>query len=64
MLDAAAKNRMAKQIGEMSGVAKLTITAIILIRADTRVNRMIAADYGISNRHVSAIKRREVWKHV
>lgn len=64
LADAAAKNRMCAPKGEASPVAKLTVDQILAIRADQRSTRAIGADYGVSNRHVSAIKRREVWSHV
>ncbi len=62
--DAARKGRLARQTGELSGMSKLIAKQVIEIRADLRSHRMIASDYGISNRHVSAIKRYEVWRHL
>lgn len=50
--------------GATNGRAKLTETDVRAIRADTRAHRVIAADYNVSRTHVSAIKRREIWKHL
>ena len=47
--------------GETSGNSKLTAEQVLLIRADTRDQRAIAADYGVSKSLVGAIKRGEVW---
>lgn len=63
-LDAAAKGRMTAQKGQLSVKAKLTNEQVIAIRADDRSTRAIGAEYGISNRNVSAIKRRETWRHI
>lgn len=62
--DAASKGRMSSAKGSMSVVSKLTEEQVFLIRSDARSCRKIAADYGISNRHVSGIKRRETWGHI
>lgn len=48
--------------GEKNGQAKLTYDQVVAIRADTRYQREIAKDYGISQLHVSRIKRKLVWK--
>ncbi len=62
--DASRKGRIARQVGELSGMAKLTEEQVLAIRKDPRPHRVIAKDYGISNRNVSGIKRRETWKHL
>lgn len=46
--DMASKNR--------SGLAKLTLTQVDSIRADTRPPGAVAADYGISRSHVEKIR--------
>lgn len=46
------------------GGGKLTESDVIAIRADRRLHREIAADFGIVKSMVSMIKRNEVWKHV
>lgn len=56
------KGRQAR--GEKQRLAKLTEGQILAIRADTRSLRLIAKDYNIDYTHVSAIKRRKVWKHI
>lgn len=50
--------------GVASGHAKLTDEQVHAIRADTRINTVIAADYGISFQQVSRIKRRQRWAHL
>jgi hypothetical protein len=62
--DAARKDRMAHQRGMLSGAAKLTDDQVLAIRKDMRTHRVIGREYGISNRNVSAIKRREIWRHL
>jgi hypothetical protein len=62
--DAARKGRMGSPKGIMSPKAKLTDEDVIAIRNDMRSHRTIGKDYGISNRNVSAIKRKETWKHI
>ncbi len=59
--DAARKGRMRGLKGEASPCAKLKKEQVLAIRSDPRSHRAIGRDYGISNRHVSGIKRREVW---
>jgi hypothetical protein len=53
-----------KPIGEGHGMAKLTNEKVLAIRADSRVAREIAVDYGISREMVGAIKRRHNWRHI
>jgi hypothetical protein len=50
--------------GSRNGSAKLTEADVIAIRADTRVHREIAADYGVHNMQISRIKARKTWGHV
>lgn len=47
--------------GQGSNFAKLTPDQVLSIRADDRVQRMIANDYGISQPCVSLIKRFKNW---
>lgn len=44
--------------------SKLTANDVCAIRADTRVQRVIAAEYGVNQTVISGIRRRETWKHV
>lgn len=46
------------------GGGKLTESWVRAIRADTRINRLIAEDYGVSKSMIAMIKRREAWAHV
>lgn len=50
--------------GERIATAKLTADVIPLIRADCRLQREIANDYGVSVDLVYKIKRRMLWAHV
>lgn len=50
--------------GEGNGNSKLTESQVITIRADTRVQREIALDYGVRRTLISSIKLRKIWKHV
>lgn len=54
--------RRARGIGH--GRAKLTDCAVRLIRADSRKQREIAADHGVSQRVVWMIKTGKTWRHV
>lgn len=63
--DAAAKGRMAR--GEGNGQARLTAAEVLEIR-DRRdageTQNEIARSFGVSQSHVSAIVRRELWSHL
>ncbi len=50
--------------GERSGASKLTEAQVLEIRTDTRVHRVIAEQYGVSDRTVSFIKNRKIWNHI
>lgn len=50
--------------GEQNGRAKLTADQVRAIRSDPRIQREIAADYGISRPNVSNIKSRKYWGHI
>jgi hypothetical protein len=50
--------------GERSGNAKLTDAAVRSIRSDARPQRVVAAEYGISQVSVCLIRQRKSWKHV
>jgi hypothetical protein len=60
--DMRAKNRAA--VGSRSALAKLTESQVLEIRADTRLYREIAADYGITKNAVFLIRKRTCWKHI
>ncbi len=62
MDDMVAKDRQVT--GEDHGNAKLTETDVIAIRADTRLLREIAVDYGVSKTGIGEIKRRITWKQI
>lgn len=48
--------------GELNGSAKLNWDEVAEIRRDPRSQRKIAADYGVSQLHISRIKRNLLWK--
>lgn len=50
--------------GETHPMSKLTEEQVLEIRADGRTHEAIGADYGISDKTVSSIKRRTRWKHI
>lgn len=54
--------RRAKGLGH--GRAKLTPDCVRSIRADSRGQRIIAADYGVSQRVIWMVKARKTWGHV
>ena len=64
MADKKAKGRAWSHKGEANKRAKLTAAAVLAIRADGRVAREVAADYGISRTLVWGIKHRQTWKHI
>jgi hypothetical protein len=62
--DRAAKGRGHKLRGRLIGGAKLTDAQVIAIRADSRFQREIAVDYGVSVSLIGQIKQRLVWRHI
>lgn len=50
--------------GEAHAMAKLTEAQVLEIRADGRIHRLIAADYGVGRRTIGDIKRRRCWVHI
>lgn len=58
---AVAEGRQYTPSGEKNNSAKLTRKQVEEIRSDHRTQRPIAKDYGISQLHVSRIKRGLVW---
>lgn len=47
--------------GELAFSAKLSEKDVLAIRCDTRIQRLIAADYGVDQTLVSMIKLRKIW---
>jgi len=62
--DREVKGRGVRLKGESHGCSKLTEDAIKRIRADTRRQRDIAADYGVSQHTIWQVKHRKIWSHV
>lgn len=49
--------------GEKHGRSKLTQEQVIMIRQDTRMQKEIAAEYGVSQSNISLIKRGINWEN-
>jgi hypothetical protein len=49
--------------GERCGTAKLTLEQVRAIRKDTRLQKEIAAQYGVNQNTISRIKNGIRWKH-
>lgn len=64
MDDMVAKGRSRDRRGERSPLAKMTDEQILLIRADIRSNRAIAAAFGLRKSTISDIKRGRTWRHL
>ena len=62
--DKMAKGRFISNLGERSGTSKLTEEQIAAIRIDTRPQRVIARDFGVSQSNVSLIKAGSTWGHL
>jgi len=50
--------------GENHGLSKLTNSQVLNIVSMPGKQRVIAAQFGVSQRLVSLIKRREIWRHI
>ncbi len=50
--------------GEKQGNSKLTEAQVLLIRADTRTQKLIGMDYGVDQSIISDIKMRKTWNHI
>lgn len=57
-------NRGVKIRGELNRNSKLNADAARAIRADTRLSKAIAADFGISPSTVQRIRRGQIWAHL
>ena len=53
-----------QKMGEKHPMSKLTVEKVLAIRQDTRIHRMIAIEYGVSQSVISEIKSRKSWAHV
>jgi DNA-binding CsgD family transcriptional regulator len=64
--DCVAKGRFAhaRARGERHAHAKLTESDVLAIRADSRLQKDIARQHGITQAVVSKIKRRRLWGHL
>ena len=64
MRDRNQKGRQAHNVGETGGGSKLTRQKILQIKADSRSQRAISMDYGVSQGLISFIKLGKRWAHV
>lgn len=65
--DMVAKGRVAKQVGETNGFAKLTSSDVLEIRAAYAKNYTpteLAKTYGCNRKTISLIVHRQTWKHL
>ena len=53
-----------RPVGEKAHSAKLTEAKVRRIRASKKSTRALAAQYGVSQGNICAIRRRRTWKHV
>jgi hypothetical protein len=60
--DMTAKGRRVR--GTSHGMAKLTEAAVLSIRADPRLPRVIAAEHGVSHATIRLIRARKTWAHL
>ena len=58
------KNRQQHLVGSLNGRAKLTVEQVLAIRADKRLLREVAKDFGIGVSRVHEIRVRKTWKHL
>lgn len=64
MRDMVEKGRSGRLRGERGPRAVLNAEQVLAIRADTRLQRVIANEFSIAQTTVSAIKRRLTWPHI
>ena len=62
MADMYAKGRGVNNVGEKNSNAKLTQEQVEVIRADDRLQRVIAAEYGVVKQTISWIQTGKTWK--
>jgi len=62
--DMNSKGRAISAKGEDQNTAKLTEEDVHAIRADERMQREIAVDYGVHQSQISMIKARKTWSHI
>lgn len=61
-VDKVERNRQYQPEGELNGMSKLTEKEVSEIRLDTRLQREIAFDYGVSRSNISMIKSGNRWR--
>lgn len=59
--DRAKKGRSNRPIGKKNGRCKLAPSDILQIRLDTRSQRVIGREYGVSKTHIRRIQKRKAW---
>jgi hypothetical protein len=53
-----------RRVGERNPRAKLTVAAVLQIRASDERPKVLAAQYGVSPAIIYLIRKREAWSHV
>lgn len=64
MADRGRKGRTARLWGDVNPQAKLSVSTVLAIRAADGMQAEIAAEYGVSQQHVSDIKLGRSWAHL
>lgn len=64
MVDMVGKGRQGRQYGSAHGMSKLTERDVVAIRADSRIQREIAADFRVDPSLIRLINLRKIWSHV
>jgi hypothetical protein len=59
-----AKGRYAFPVGEATNSVKLTASQVAAIKADGRMQYLIAAEYGVHQSQISRIKSSKRWAHL
>lgn len=62
--DASNRGRYLNRVGSKVGHSKLKEEQVKLIKADNRIARLIAEDYGISKETIYDIRKSKTWNHV
>lgn len=62
--DSVGKGRRRGAPGQANAACRLTPEQVLKIREDSRIQRVIADEYGVARSLIGAIKNREIWQHL